>query len=149
MSASPARALWRRHDGERGQAAFEFAAIIVPLFLLLFLILDGGMFFSQYEHVTNEVREGARCSVVGGTDTNVRNRVLAAVPGGSVTVSRSTDDNGDGVTGGIGDNVLVSATWTYTWITPLSAFGFGATTTKTSSAAMRLETSTFTKPCPG
>jgi hypothetical protein len=123
--------------------------VVIPLLSLLLVILDGGMFFSRYETATNEVREAARCAVIGGSDANVIARVQNNVGDvTNVTVTHNTDDNGDSTAGGIGDNVKVSATWTYTWISPLSSLGFSPTMTKTSTADMRLETDEFTEECP-
>jgi Flp pilus assembly protein TadG len=130
----------RRPHGEDGQAIIEFAFIMVPFFLLFLLAIDGGMFFYGYVTAAHAVREGARCGAVGGSETNVKARVSADFAGASPTVV---------VTRGsaIGDGITVSATWTYTWVTPLASFGLTPTTTKTYTTKMRLETADTTKSC--
>ncbi len=126
---------------EQGQAAIEFAGIIVPFMLLFLIICDGGLYFATYVTATNAVREGARCGVVGGSDAAVTSLVddkLTAVDGSS-SVTRGAKT---------GDELTVEADWTYSWITPLELFGFGGTTTRTSRETMRLETDDEDKTCP-
>ena len=140
----------RKHWTKRedGQAIVEFAFIMVPFFLLFLLAIDGGLFFYGYVTAAHAVREGARCGAVGGSDTNVNNRVSADFTGASptVVVTRDLVPPHTGVPG-IGDRITVSATWTYTWVSPLASFGLTPTTTKTYSTKMRLETADSTKPC--
>ena len=116
--------------------------MMVPLFLLFLLAIDGGLFFYAYVSGAHAVREGARCGVVGGSVANIQTRVAADLPGSSptVTVTRS------GVKG-VGDRITVNAQWTYTWVSPMSSFGLSPTTTKTYSTTMRLETDKTDKAC--
>lgn len=142
---SLAQALLR---GDGGQAAIEFAAIMIPFAVVFVLALDGGMFFYGYVTAANATREGARCGVVGGSTANIQARVLPELPGTSksVTVTRTDVAPTDGVIG-VGDRITVSSTWTYNWITPMSTFGLSGTTTKVFSSKMRLETSKTDKAC--
>ncbi len=61
LAAAPPRG--RRH-GERGAAALEFALVMPVLFLLLFGIIDYGLWFNDSLSVRQGVREGARLGVV-------------------------------------------------------------------------------------
>ena len=139
--------MWKSKQDESGQAIVEFAAVMVPLFLLFLLAIDGGLFFYAYVSGAHAVREGARCGVVGGSVANIQARVVADLPGSSptVTVTR-TDSNGDGVIG-TGDRIEIKARWTYTWVSPLSSFGLVPTTTKTYFTTMRLETDKTDRAC--
>ncbi len=125
---------------EGGQAIVEFAFIMVPFFLLFLLVVDGGLFFSSYVTATSSVREGARCAVVGGSNANVKALVEGQLPGsgGTATVTRS---------GGIGGDAVVSAAWSYEWLTPVDLFGLPSVLSRNSSSTMRLETTDVNKTC--
>lgn len=58
MPASPAGRACPRQ--ERGQAMVEFAAVLLPLVLILVGIIQFGFLFSAYVGVSNAVREAAR-----------------------------------------------------------------------------------------
>jgi Flp pilus assembly protein TadG len=132
---------------EAGQAVVEFAAVMIPFAVLFVLALDGALFFYGYVTAANATREGARCAAVGASTENIQARVSGELPcsAPSVTVTR-TDTNADGTTG-VGDQVTVSARWTYNWVTPLSTFGLPGGTTKTYTSEMRLETGKTDGPC--
>jgi len=131
---------------QTGQAVVEFAAIMLPLFILFMLALDGALFFYGYVTAAHATREGARCGAVGASDANIISRVSSELPGSAPTVTVvRTDTNSNGVN--VGDRITVSATWTYNWLTPLSTFGLSEGTTKTYTAKMRLETGATNGPC--
>lgn len=62
------RAFSRRRDG-RGAAAVEFALVMPLLFMLLFGIIQYGLFFNDSLSTRTGVREGARLGVVGSFDS--------------------------------------------------------------------------------
>jgi len=137
--------LIRKQDkrGERGQAVAEFA-LIVPIFLLLvFAIVDFGMGFHAWITVTNSAREGARLGAVGGTQTEVEDKVY------DTSASLDADSLGVVVTnagGDPGEAVTVDVSYDYELITPLSSIlgvvsggSIGPTLGFTSTAEMRLE----------
>ncbi len=126
----------RRSSGDEGQAIIEFAVISIPLFLLFLLVSDAGMFFYGYVHAANAVREGARCAAVGGDTDEVEARVEDKFPGDEPNVTLTPADR-SGVK--VGDDISVTATWTYHWISPLAAFGLSDTTDKTYTVTMRAE----------
>ena len=129
-------AIWQGHRSAReaGQAIIEFAVISIPLLLVFMLAIDAGLFFYGHISAANAVREGARCAAVGGATANVQARGADGFPGASPTVSVS-DRSGIAV----GDDVTVSATWTYTWVSPTEVLGLGSGITKTYTVTMRAE----------
>jgi Flp pilus assembly protein TadG len=79
---------------EQGQTLVEFALVIPLLAMLLFAIVQFGIFFYTYIDLTSAAREGARKAAVSRNDTNgvqtVKNTVAAAtsvVDDGSDTVT--------------------------------------------------------------
>jgi hypothetical protein len=126
---------------ESGQSAIEFALILLPFLFVFFFIVDGGLLFARYVAVTNEVRERARCAVVGGTLDNQPNHVLAPIVDENPTHSFDPDPPA------VGDAITIEVEWTYDFITPLGALGLPDSITRTSEATMRLETTTFTREC--
>jgi Flp pilus assembly protein TadG len=57
---------WRR---QRGQAAVEFALVVVFLVVLLVSILEMTMFIYTYAALTNAAKEGVRYAIVHGSST--------------------------------------------------------------------------------
>jgi Flp pilus assembly protein TadG len=63
--SSPAKCGARRHRQE-GQAAVEFALVVVFLVVLLVSILEMTMFIYTYSALTNAAKEGVRYAIVHG-----------------------------------------------------------------------------------
>lgn len=107
----------RRRD-DSGAAAVEFAIIATLLFLLLFGILQYGLYFWAYQSGAHAAREGARRSAVGPHCTTlqayVEDRVGGAAPG-PITVARNfaKGESNVGPTPGdeVGDVVEVTVTF--------------------------------------
>lgn len=53
-----------RAGNERGQALVEFAAVLLPLVLVLVGIIQSGFLFSGYIGISNAAREGARAGTI-------------------------------------------------------------------------------------
>jgi Flp pilus assembly protein TadG len=139
--------LVRRVHRQDGTAAIEFALAAPFLLAFIFFMVDCGLLAYSYVSVTNAVREGARCGAVGGTNAAVVARVQnTAALSGTVTVDAPSRGPN------IGDNITVTAHYTYDWITPINIVpGLNlANFTFTKSATMRMETtSPYTKTsCP-
>lgn len=127
------------------------------MLIIIFGIIDFGMGLRSYISLTNATREGARFAAVGNpagsfpsqcngtTTTTVIGRTCVAVEGlnrSNITSLTVTYPNGQGP----GNSVVVSADYTYEYITPLGDFiNFfsGGTLTETlslsTSTDMRLE----------
>ena len=67
IPAAPANAACPR---ERGQAMVEFAAVLLPLILVLVGIIQFGFLFAAYVGVSNSAREAARAGTIHEYDAN-------------------------------------------------------------------------------
>ena len=143
--------------GRRGQSLVEFSLVLPILLIMVFGIIDFGLGLRSYISLTNATREGARFAAVGNpagsfpsqcngtTTTTVIGRTCVAVEGlnrSNITSVTVTYPNGQGP----GNSVIVSANYTYQYITPLGDiihfFSGGALTETLSlstSTDMRLE----------
>jgi hypothetical protein len=91
---------------ERGAALLEFALVAPILILLVFGIIEYGMFFKDYLTVSNTTRAGARVGSAAGSNADADYQILqavktaaAALPGGAnsiewVTIYRSATTGG-------------------------------------------------------
>lgn len=149
--------LSRALRGGRGQSLVEFSLLLPVMLIIIFGIIDFGMGLRSYISLTNATREGARFAAVGNpagsfpsqcstpTSTTVVGRTCVAVEGlDRADISSVTVTYPDGQ--GPGNSVIVSADYTYHYITPLGDFIHffsGGTLTETlalsTSTDMRLE----------
>jgi Flp pilus assembly protein TadG len=85
----------RREDGA---AAVEFALIVGVLAMLIFGMLQFGVAFFQLQNLRAAAREGARVGAVGGTVSQVKQRVsddsLGALPANSPVIHVESTTNG-------------------------------------------------------
>lgn len=82
---------------ERGASAVEFALVSTILILLIFGIIQFGIAYNRYQGLQAAAREGARIASIGGTESEIANRVrqsqsLFAGPDVQVVIDYSTDD---------------------------------------------------------
>jgi len=70
MPAMPGLGMLVRRSDERGQAMVEFAAVLLPLILVLVGIIQFGFLFSAYVGVSNSAREAARAGTIYEYDAN-------------------------------------------------------------------------------
>ena len=82
MPAAPAIDA-RPREPERGQAMVEFAAVLLPLILVLVGILQFGFLFAAYVGVSNSAREAGRAGTIYEYDANegAGSERPAALPG--------------------------------------------------------------------
>jgi hypothetical protein len=141
----------RLRCSERGQTLIEFAFVMPIIFVFIVLLVDFGIAIDRREVLQHAVREGARNAAVGNDVTTVQDYTSAqsetVLAPADVSVCY-VDNDGDGVAGNIGDNVRVSAAFTYKFSVGsfelLSAFGVPQSSMSipmTPSADMRLEKS--------
>lgn len=112
------RPLRHLHGRQDGLAALETALVLPVVTVLIMLIMDVGIFFFDYVSAANSVREGARCGAVGHTDAAIDGRV-GATSGFSDPLAVTVDRTG----GQIGDDVVVTASFSHDWILPATVFG--------------------------
>ena len=146
-------------NSDRGAAAVEFALLLPLLVLLIFGMIDFGRAINAQITITQAAREGARVlALPGGTtveaDGNAayQDRAIAAGTGlglqasgplsfvtdqpDKATPSETGCPSGSAATG---DDAVVKVTYTFTFITPVSAI-FGSTKTLTAEGVMPCET---------
>ncbi|GBD23179.1 hypothetical protein HRbin29_00837 [bacterium HR29] len=122
---------------EQGQAVLEMALAVPFLLAFLFLIADMALLGYSYISVTNAVREGARCGAVGGTDAAIAARVEKTSGGLANFAGVTSIDRGPA----IGDDISVTASYDYDWITPVGLIpGLSGTFAFSKEATMRMET---------
>jgi Flp pilus assembly protein TadG len=126
------------HDpGDEGASAVEFALVLPLLLLLICGIVDFGRLLNVQLTLSAAAREGARWAALG--QSGVAARVATAAPGLSPAVSATSCPSG----AAIGQNATVTATLTYTFITPIGSvaalFGnsFPGSVTVTGQGVMR------------
>ncbi len=134
-----------------GLAILEMALIMPLILVFLMLIVDAGLLFFNGVSATNAVREGARCGVVGHTETAIQNRVTEASTMGdptTVTIEAFEEDGTPIPTwtdATVGDDLVVTATYDHPWILPVDTIVDGITTF-TRTARMRVEVTSFDDP---
>jgi Flp pilus assembly protein TadG len=108
---------------QRGQGLVEFALISVLLFLVFFVILDGGRAVNAYQTVAEAAREGAHAAELqDSTDAQIRGAINAHTGllgdlGSSATITPATSRTAM-------QTVSVTVTHRFRMITPLlSQFG--------------------------
>jgi Flp pilus assembly protein TadG len=83
---------------EDGAAAVEFALIVGVLAMLIFGMLQFGLAFFQLQNLRSAVREGARVGAVGGSVTQVKQRVSdnsdGTLPANSAAIQVESTTNG-------------------------------------------------------
>src|SRR5262245_16242064 len=108
----------RRH--ESGAAAVEFALVLMPLMLLIFGIIQYGMYFWARQSAVAAAREGERRASVGdyatctGFQDFVKSEINGQAANNTVTVTRSYPVKATGntlTTGQVGDTMKVTVSF--------------------------------------
>jgi Flp pilus assembly protein TadG len=108
-----------RENRDSGAAAVEMAIVLPLLLLLTFGIIDFGRMLNAQVTLSAAAREGARWAALG--QPGVPARVVLAAPG--LTPAPTTTVTACPATPAVGTNATVVATYSFTFITPLSAIG--------------------------
>ena len=145
---------------QKGATVVEFAIILPLLLLLIFGIIEFGLFLFNRHVITNAVREAARAGIVvriprlsnNDIETIARNyceQYLVTFGTGTLNIPLpllredesgnplGVDEDGNAILGRFGDILIVEATYDYDWLF-LSNIGFGPTTIQ-AIARMRME----------
>ena len=121
---------------EKGQSLVEFA-LVVPILLLLVLgIMEFGRAYSANLTLQNATREGARLAVTGATDAQITQRVKDSAP--TLDVSR-LNVSVTPASRRQGDNVMVTVTYDFNYLTPLIQNLVGSLRTFKQQVTMRME----------
>jgi len=145
---------------QEGATLVEFAIILPLLLLLIFGIIEFGLFLFNRHVITNAVREAARAGIVvriprlsnEEIETIARNyceQYLVTFGAGTLNIPLpllredesgnplGVDEDGNAILGRFGDILIVRATYQYDWLF-LSTIGMGPTTIH-AIARMRME----------
>lgn len=134
---------------ESGQTLLEFAVLTPVILVFLMGLIDFGLAIDRREVLQHAVREGARHGAVGNSVADIQDYTATQSQGLVEPADVSVcyiDMDGDTDPGGVGDNVKVSANFTYNSIGSIEMLKvFGAdenilTINMTPSADMRMET---------
>jgi Flp pilus assembly protein TadG len=122
----------------KGQALVEFA-IILPILLLLILgIVQFGMMINSYLSIQYAAREGARAGIVGSTDSEIKNLIIADSPGldsSKLTVTITPDL----LSRKSGDTLTVGVSYSYNLTIPVISSIFKNSIILSSQTSMRIE----------
>ena len=117
-------------SNSRGQSLVEFSLLLPVMLIMVFGIIDFGLGLRSYISLTNATREGARYAALGNTagayptdcdgstNTTVVGRVCYTIEGLKLADMQTvsvTYPNGQSP----GNSVVVSAGYTYNYITPI------------------------------
>ena len=145
---------------QKGATVVEFAIILPLLLLLIFGIIEFGLFLFNRHVITNAVREAARAGIVvriprlsnADIETIARNyceQYLVTFGSGTLNIPLpllredesgnplGVDADGNAILGRFGDVLIVRATYQYDWLF-LSTIGMGPTSIQ-AIARMRME----------
>jgi Flp pilus assembly protein TadG len=108
----------RRARNDRGAAAVEFALVVIPVFAILFGLIQYGMYFYSSQTGSNTVNAAARqlsvgnCASDSSLQTYVDNQLGAATTGSATIVRTYTNPDGSAPASPAPANVEVGGTVT-------------------------------------
>lgn len=123
---------------EKGQSLVEFAVILPILLLILMGIAEFGMMINSYLTIENASREGARRGIVGSSDTDIENSVIATSPNLNVSDLTISITPSEGSRHS-GDSLTVSLTYKYHLTVPIISGLVSDGVTLNSQTTMRVE----------
>jgi Flp pilus assembly protein TadG len=143
---------WRTAPGrtagaQRGAAAVEMAILLPLLLLLVFGVIEFGVYLYNQQVLTNACREGARAGIVQREDRLTQDEICAIVnsyadgrlvtfDGGSTTPNTSVSSDGTATF----DNLTVTTTYNYSFFVVASLIpGFQNPRLMTARAVMKYE----------
>ncbi len=122
-----------QRENESGAALVEFALVLPLLLVLVFGIIDFGLYFYNDLQLTHVARDAARFASVG--DVAGANAAIVGATLISTSIDSSSVDPAS-----TGSPATVTLTATYSTLTPLPRFvGMGDTIAITATAIMRRE----------
>ncbi|MFD3157177.1 TadE/TadG family type IV pilus assembly protein [Haloimpatiens sp. FM7330] len=123
---------------KNGQSLVEFAIIFPLILLVVMAIAEFGMIFNAYLTINNAAREGARAGIVGTSDVEIQNLVLAASPNlESQNLTIIITPNETSRTSG--ETLTVTLNYTYHTIVPIISGIIDDTVVLNAQTSMRIE----------
>lgn len=125
---------WLRN--EKGQSFVEFALILPVLLIIVMGILEFGLMFNAYITISNASREGARLGSLGGTNTQITQRVettAGILNSSDITVTVTPNSRSRG------DMIIVLVEYDYSLITPVISNILSPIINLEASTTMRVE----------
>ena len=122
----------------KGQALVEFAIILPILLLLLMGIFQFGMMLNTHLTIENASREGARVGIVGSTDAEIQNLIIAISPilnPQDLTLTITPDETNRNS----GDTLTVKVTYNYKLNVPIISSLFNDVVVLNGQTSMRIE----------
>lgn len=123
---------------ERGQSLVEFAIILPILLVIIMGIIEFGMMMNSYLAISNASREGARIGIVGSSDIDIKNLIIATSPSldtEDLVVNISPSDG----TRISGDTLTVKVTYNYQLTVPIISIIFHNVVVLNAQTSMRIE----------
>lgn len=123
---------------QKGQALVEFAIILPILLMLVMGILQFGMMLNTYLTIENASREGARAGIIGSSDAEIKNLIIATSPSldpACLTVIITPDEPNRKS----GDTLTVQITYNYDLIVPIISSLFENVIVLNGQTSMRIE----------
>jgi len=122
----------------KGQALVEFAIILPVILLLVMGIFQFGMMLNSYLTIENASREGARAGIVGSSDAEIQELIIAISPildplNVTVDITPNETDRGSG------DTLTVKVTYNYKLTVPIISSLFNNVIVLNGQTSMRVE----------
>ena len=122
----------------KGQALVEFAIVLPILLLLVMGIFQFGMMLNSYLTIENASREGARAGIIGSSDAEIQELIIATSPVLNpldLTVSITPDE----INRKAGDTLTVKLTYNYKLTVPIISSLFNNEVVLDGQTSMRVE----------
>jgi Flp pilus assembly protein TadG len=137
--------LVKRRRSERGTSVVEMAFVLPLLLLIVFAIGDFGIAYTQWNSLTNAVREGARTGVVfrnpcnaGTVETEVENTITNFANSAGLDAASITSTV-VGECAGTGTQLTVTASAPYNYVAMAALAGLAPTLSLQARTVMRNE----------
>lgn len=123
---------------EKGQSLVEFTIVLPILLILIMGMIESGMMLNSYITIENASREGARAGIIGNSDNQIKELIIARSPSldpDNLTISIIPNE----LNRKSGDSLLVKVTYNYKIIVPIINGVFGNSVLLNGETSMRVE----------
>jgi len=128
----------RSLKNQKGQAMVEFAIVLPILLLLVMGIFQFGMMLNSYITISNASREGARAGIIGSSDEEITQLIIATspvleAPNLTVNITPNSDARKSGET------LTVNVAYNYKLTVPIISSLFNNVVVLKGQTSMRIE----------